>query len=39
LQLAILRRLARFVPEDTVKLGRTIARHCIRTERYPLSLV
>jgi alkylation response protein AidB-like acyl-CoA dehydrogenase len=39
LQLAILRRLARFVPEDTVKLGRTIAQHCIRTERYPLSLV
>jgi alkylation response protein AidB-like acyl-CoA dehydrogenase len=38
-QLAILRRLARFVPEDTVKLSRTIAQHCIRTERYPLSLV
>jgi len=38
-QLAILRRLARFVPEDTVKLGRTIAQHCIRVERYPLSLI
>src|SRR3569833_590661 len=38
-QLAILRRLARFVPEDTVKLSRTIAQHCIRAERYPLSLV
>jgi alkylation response protein AidB-like acyl-CoA dehydrogenase len=38
-QLAILRRLARFVPEDTVKLSRTIAQHCIRVERYPLSLV
>ena len=37
-QLAILRRLARFVPEDTVKLSRTIAEHCIRTEKYPLSL-
>ena len=38
-QLAILRRLARFVPEDTVKLSRTIAQHCIRAERYPLALV
>jgi len=38
-QLAILRRLTRFVPEDTVKLSRTIAEHCIRTEKYPLSLV
>jgi alkylation response protein AidB-like acyl-CoA dehydrogenase len=38
-QLAILRRLARFVPEDTVKLSRTVAEHCIRTEKYPLSLV
>ena len=38
-QLAILRRLARNVPEDTVKLSRTIAEHCIRTEKYPLSLV
>ena len=38
-QLAILRRLAKFVPEDTVKLSRTIAQQCIRMERYPLSLV
>jgi alkylation response protein AidB-like acyl-CoA dehydrogenase len=38
-QIAILRRLARFVPEDTVKLSRTVAEHCIRTEKYPLSLV
>jgi len=38
-QLAILRRLARFVPEDAVKLSRSIAQHCIRVERYPLSLV
>ena len=38
-QLAILRRLARFVPEDTVKLSRMIAQHCIRIERYPLSLI
>lgn len=38
-QLAILRRLARFMPEDTVKLSRAIAQQCIRTERYPLSLV
>jgi len=38
-QLAILRRLARFVPEDTVKLSRTIAQQCIRMERYPLALV
>lgn len=38
-QLAILRRLARFVPQDAVKMSRTIAQHCIRMERYPLSLV
>ena len=38
-QLAILRRLARYVPENTVKLSRTIAQHCIRVERYPLSLI
>jgi butyryl-CoA dehydrogenase len=37
-QLAILRRLARFVPEDTVKLSRAIAQQCIRAERYPFSL-
>ncbi|MBS1801745.1 MAG: acyl-CoA dehydrogenase family protein [Acidobacteria bacterium] len=38
-QLAILRRLARFVPEDTVKLSRAIAQHCLRAEKYPLALV
>jgi butyryl-CoA dehydrogenase len=38
-QLAILRRLARFVPANSVELSRTIAQHCIRAERYPFSLV
>ena len=35
-QLAILRRLARFTPADAVALSRTVARHCIQLERYPL---
>jgi alkylation response protein AidB-like acyl-CoA dehydrogenase len=35
-QLAILRRLARFVPANTVQLSRAIAQECIRLERYPL---
>ena len=35
-QLAILRRLARFTPADAVRLSRTVARHCIQLERYPL---
>jgi butyryl-CoA dehydrogenase len=35
-QLAILRRLARFTPADVVALSRTVARHCIQLERYPL---
>jgi butyryl-CoA dehydrogenase len=35
-QLAILRRLARFTPADTVSLSRSVARHCIQLERYPL---
>ncbi len=35
-QLAILRRLARFTPADAVGLSRTVARHCIEVERYPL---
>jgi butyryl-CoA dehydrogenase len=35
-QLAILRRLARFTPTDAVGLSRTVARHCIQLERYPL---
>jgi len=35
-QLAILRRLARFTPADSVALSRTVARHAIQLERYPL---
>ena len=35
-QLAILRRLARFTPGDAVGLSRTVARHAIEVERYPV---
>jgi butyryl-CoA dehydrogenase len=35
-QLAILRRLARFAPGDAVGLSRTVARHAIELERYPV---
>jgi butyryl-CoA dehydrogenase len=35
-QLAILRRLARFTPADAVGLSRTVARHAIELERYPV---
>jgi alkylation response protein AidB-like acyl-CoA dehydrogenase len=35
-QLAILRRLARSTPANTVELSRTVARHCIQMEKYPL---
>jgi len=35
-QLAILRRLARFTPADSVALSRAVARHSIQLERYPL---
>ena len=35
-QLAILRRLAKYTPADTVALSRAVARHCIQAERYPL---
>jgi len=35
-QLAILRRLARFTPADTVAASRTVAKHAIALERYPL---
>jgi butyryl-CoA dehydrogenase len=35
-QLAILRRLARVTPVDAVALSRTVARHCVQLERYPL---
>ena len=35
-QLAILRRLARFTPADAVGLSRTVAKHAIARERYPV---
>jgi butyryl-CoA dehydrogenase len=35
-QLAILRRLARFTPVDSVALSRKVAMHAIQLERYPL---
>jgi butyryl-CoA dehydrogenase len=35
-QLAILRRLVRYTPADTVALSRSVARQCIQLERYPL---
>jgi alkylation response protein AidB-like acyl-CoA dehydrogenase len=35
-QLAILRRLARAVPADSVALIRSVARTCIEVERYPM---
>ncbi len=35
-QLAILRRLARSTPADTVALNRAVARRCIEMERYPM---
>jgi butyryl-CoA dehydrogenase len=35
-QLAILRRLTKFTPADTVTLSRTIAKHCIDADRYPM---
>jgi butyryl-CoA dehydrogenase len=35
-QLAILRRLARFTPADTVALSRSVAKHAIALERYPV---
>ena len=35
-QLAILRRLARYTPADTVGLSRTVARHALALERYPV---
>ena len=34
-QLAILRRLARYTPADTVGLSRTVAQHCIAAGKYP----
>ena len=35
-QLAILRRLARFTPADSIGLSRAVARHAIQLERYPV---
>jgi hypothetical protein len=35
-QLAILRRLARHVPADSVALTRKVAQACIEVERYPM---
>jgi len=35
-QLAILRRVARTTPADSVALGRAVARQCIQLERYPV---
>ena len=35
-QLAILRRLARFAPADSVALSRSVAGQCIEPERYPM---
>jgi butyryl-CoA dehydrogenase len=35
-QLAILRRLARYTPADSVAMGRTVARCCIQLEKYPV---
>jgi butyryl-CoA dehydrogenase len=35
-QLAILRRLAKFTPADTVALTRAVARRCIEMQKYPL---
>ncbi len=35
-QLAILRRLARSSPSDTVALSRAVAKKCIEMERYPV---
>jgi alkylation response protein AidB-like acyl-CoA dehydrogenase len=35
-QLAILRRLAKFVPADVVKLSQAVARQCVAAEKYPM---
>jgi butyryl-CoA dehydrogenase len=35
-QLAILRRLARFIPANSTELSRAVAARCIELERYPL---
>jgi len=35
-QLAILRRLAKYEPADTIALGRQIAKHVIQAGKYAL---
>lgn len=35
-QLAILRRLTRYAPADTVGLGREVAQACVAADRYPV---
>ncbi|HKF48119.1 MAG TPA: acyl-CoA dehydrogenase family protein [Terracidiphilus sp.] len=35
-QLAILRRLVKYIPADTVALSRTVANACIKAEKYPV---
>jgi butyryl-CoA dehydrogenase len=35
-QLAVLRRLARSSPSDTVALSRAVAKKCIELEKYPV---
>ena len=35
-QLSILRRLSRSTPADAIGLSRTVARHCVQAEKYPL---
>lgn len=38
-QLAILRRLARFVPADATAIGRAVAQQCVAAEKYTLSVI
>jgi butyryl-CoA dehydrogenase len=35
-QLAILRRIAKYIPADSVALSRAVAQQCIAAEKYPL---
>jgi butyryl-CoA dehydrogenase len=35
-QLAILRRVAKYTPADTVGLSRAVARHCVHAGKYPI---
>jgi butyryl-CoA dehydrogenase len=36
-QLAILRRIAKYTPADSVGLSRAAAGHCVRVGKYPVS--